>query len=295
MAGPVSLNFTSAPRLLPAYLRILLTRKPLMAAESVPRIEAILSSFRVDPRHLARYRAVCGERESEALPIGYPHVLATPVHLAMIASDAFPLSLMGVVHIANRIVLNRPLRIDDTGEIRAVLDGHRDTARGQELDLNTEVRVGGEVVWSETCTLLARRRGRRGPPRTGGTHRPGVALPPPETVRTQIFRVDSGTGRRYARVSGDFNPIHVADLAARWFGFKHAIAHGMWSLARCVAALGPEAISASCVLDAAFKLPIAFPARVILESWSSQDGLRFALRDSASERGHLDGCIRPNP
>ena len=295
MAGPVSLNFASAPGLLGAYLRILLTRKPLLAAESVPRIEATLSGFRVDRRHLARYRAICGERESEALPIAYPHVLATPVHLAMIASDAFPLSLMGVVHIANRIVLRRPLRIDDTGEIRAILDGHRDTPRGQELDLNTEVRVGGEVVWSETCTLLARRRGRRGPPRTGGAHGAGVAVPPPETVRTQIFAVDPGTGRRYARVSGDFNPIHVADLAARWFGFKHAIAHGMWSLARCVAALGPEAISPSCALDTAFKLPIAFPARVILESWSSPEGLRFALRDSASERGHLIGLIRPTP
>jgi len=70
MAGPVSLNFASAPAVLPAYLKILFTRKPLLAAESVPRIEAILSSFRVDPQHLARYRAICGERESGRVPDG---------------------------------------------------------------------------------------------------------------------------------------------------------------------------------------------------------------------------------
>src|SRR5437879_10398199 len=127
MAGPVSLNFASAPGLLGAYLRILLTRKPLLAAESVPRIEATLSGFRVDRRHLARYRAICGERESEALPIAYPHVLATSLHLAMLASDDFPLSLMGVVRIANWIVLISTLIMEDTSDRHPFLDTPTDT------------------------------------------------------------------------------------------------------------------------------------------------------------------------
>src|SRR4030081_3826321 len=157
MAGPVSLHFTSAPAIAPAYLKILLARTPALAPGPVPRSEAVLDRFAVDRRHLARYRKVCGDRDSAELPITYPHVLATPLHLAMIACEAFPVSLLGVVHTRNRIVQHRPLHIDDAGQIHAWLEGHRDTARGQELDLQTQVLVGGHSVWSETSTFLARR------------------------------------------------------------------------------------------------------------------------------------------
>ena len=44
-------------------------------------------------------------------------------------------------------------------------------------------------------------------------------------------------GRRYGAVSGDRNPIHLYPLTARLFGFRRAIAHGMWTKARCLAAL----------------------------------------------------------
>src|SRR4029077_11922996 len=129
-----SLHFGSPPAIAPAYLKILLARKPSFATDMAPRIEAVLERFSVNLRHLARYRNICGDRDSPELPVTYPHVLATPLHLAMIASDAFPLSLFGVVHLRNRIVQYRPLRVDDRGEIHAWLEGHRDTARGQELD-----------------------------------------------------------------------------------------------------------------------------------------------------------------
>jgi acyl dehydratase len=291
MAGPVCLHFTSAPAIAPAYLKILLARKPALATGTVPRIEAVLERFAVNRRHLARYRKVCGDRDSAQLPITYPHVMATPVHLAMIACEAFPVSLLGVVHTRNRIVQHRPLHVDDAGQIRAWLEGHRETARGQELDLQTEVRVGGETVWSETSTFLARQRGRSRSPRKGEAALPHLLVPPRQDVTTSTFVVAPGVGRQYARVSGDFNPIHIADVAARFFGFKRAIAHGMWSLARCAAEIGGPAFSRPCTLDVAFKRPIAFCARIVLESWMAEERVGFSLRDSQADRGHLLGSV----
>jgi acyl dehydratase len=291
MAGPVSLHFTSAPAIAPAYLKILLARKPAFATGTVPRIEAVLERFAVNRRHLARYRKVCGDRDSAQLPITYPHVMATPVHLAMIACEAFPVSLLGVVHTRNRIVQHRPLHVDDAGQIRAWLEGHRETARGQELDLQTEVRVGRETVWSETSTFLARQRGRSRSPRKREADLPHLQVPPRQDVTTSTFVVAPGVGRQYARVSGDFNPIHIADVAARFFGFKRAIAHGMWSLARCAAEIGGPVFSRPCTLDVAFKRPIAFCARIVLESWMAEERVGFSLRDSQADRGHLLGSV----
>ncbi|WP_257183194.1 MaoC family dehydratase [Corynebacterium cystitidis] len=42
-------------------------------------------------------------------------------------------------------------------------------------------------------------------------------------------------GRQYAKVTGDFNPIHLGAASAKLFGFKSAIAHGMWTHAWALA------------------------------------------------------------
>ena len=291
MNGPVSLHFTAAPAIAPAYLKILLARKPSFACGGVPRIEAVLDRFTINPRHLARYRSVCGDRDAKELPITYPHVLAAPLHLAMLACDAFPVSLLGVVHTRNRITQQRPLRTDDTGEIHSWMEGHRETARGQEIDLQTQLRVGGQPLWSEVSTLLARRAEGHRPPRTREGGLPQLDVPPRQDVSTSTFVVSPGVGRQYARVSGDFNPIHIMDVTARFFGFKRAIAHGMWSLARCAAEIGAPTFSRPCTLDVAFKRPISFRARTVLESWMADQRMGFSLRDSEIPRDHLLGTI----
>jgi hypothetical protein len=292
MGGPVSLHFSSPPRIIPAYARILLARKPAVLDGAMPRIEATLARFAIDPRHVARYRKVCGDRGSDALPITYPHILATPVHLAMIASEAFPISLLGVVHTRNRIVQHRPLHAHDTGSIRAWIEGFRESSRGQELALQTELAVGSELIWCETSTFLVRHRERRRPAaRSGDGSLPTVEVPPREVVATSAFVVNPHVGREYARISGDFNPIHIADLGARFFGLKRAIVHGMWSLARCTAEIDAATFSQPCTLDVAFRRPIAFRTAMVLESWMSDGRVGFSLREAQTDRGHLLGSV----
>jgi acyl dehydratase len=293
MAGSVSLHFTSAPAMAPSYLKILLARKSAYVTDTVPYFEAVLDRFAINRRHLRLYRKICGDRDDAQLPITYPHVLAAPIHLAMIASDAFPVSLLGVVHTRNRIMQKRPLHVDDAGQIRAWLEGHRETARGQEMDLQTEIRVDNEMVWSETSTFLARRHGKERAGRLRERSLPALEVPPRQDVTTSAIALSPGVGRQYARVSGDFNPIHIADLFARFFGFKRAIAHGMWSVARCTAEIGSSAFSQPCMLDVAFKRPISYCTRIVLESWIADRRVGFSLRDLHADRGHLLGSVTP--
>src|SRR5207253_10898170 len=101
----------------------------------------------------------------------------------------------------------------------------------------------------------------------------GGGLPP-----TAIWRVPASTGRRYAAVSGDVNPIHLNPLAARLFGFRRAIAHGMWLKARCVAALEgrlPDALTA--IVE--FKSPLLLPSTVGFASQSQGAGWMFRVAE----------------
>jgi acyl dehydratase len=297
-----SLNFTAPPSVMALYPRILSARKPAHVpdGQQVSRLEAHLAGIRIDAAHLARYREVCGIPAGSRLPIAYPHVLASPLHLALLSSDKFPVRLLGLVHVRNRIEQTRPLTTDEGGELATWIEGHRDLPRGQEFDLQTEWRAGSQVLWRETCTFLARRR--EGARADTGPAPPAAANPRVhQPVRTVSFRAPAGLGRRYGWISGDINPIHLADLTARAFGFRSAIAHGMWSLARCASELPVAQFDAAASLDVQFRQPVHLPAWVMLHSWASETldggtpGTAFELRDAQGERVHLSGRLQPEP
>jgi acyl dehydratase len=304
MASPFALSFRSPPSLLPAYARILFGRKSALVPDGVdvPRLEAMLTHIKPDRERVEAYRAVCGGAPSDHLPIAFPHVLATPIHLALLSKRVFPVRLMGLVHLRNHIEQHRPLRIDEAGSIRIWLEGHRDTDRGQEFDLHTQVEVDGRPAWSEICVFMARRLNRDASRPFGrisageGVPAPdaeAVAPPGPEGIRATAFEADRGIGWRYARVAGDFNPIHLADLGARLFGFNQAIAHGMWSMARCLAALEPSTFAVPSRIDVVFKRPVSIPAPLTLESWRTPGGSGFVLKGTGKGKTHLAGSVIP--
>lgn len=270
------LSFDRSPSLWSLYPRILTARKParLGAGGQVPRIDGALRGVRIDPTHLAKYRDLCGFRGDD-VPVTYPHVLASGLHLAMLSSPEFPVRLMGLVHVANRIEQRAPLPSTSSGELVAWLEGHRDTERGQEFDMHTEWRQGSEVPWRETMTFLA-----RGPKKTGKSTPEKAERPGPD--ETFYFDAPSDIGRRYGPLAGDVNPIHMWDTTAKLFGFKRAIAHGMWSLARCVSHMSSDGPR---TLDVQFKLPVLLPAKLVME----RRDVDFVLLDEKREKPHLTG------
>ena len=221
----------------------------------------------VDADHLAGYAHLCAFTLRDELPPTYPHVLAFPLHMELLARA--PLSAMGVVHVANRIVQHRPLRLGEALSLTARVEGFAPHRRGRTFDFVTEARVAGELVWQGFSTNLKRGPGDESVPR------PPVFEAPPVTAQ---WRVADDLGRRYASVSGDRNPIHLHALSARALGFPRAIAHGMWTKARCLASLRlPDAFA----VEVQFKQPVLLPSKV---TFGEQDD-RFAVH------GHLEGTL----
>lgn len=288
-----SLEFARAPAIWSMYPKIMASRKPAHVPEGgeVPRIEARLAKVGIDRKHLASYAQVCGAAPGATLPIAYPHVLAMPLHLAMLGAEAFPVKLFGLVHVHNRIAMRQPLSADEPAEIRAWIEGHRDTDRGQEFELHTEYLVHGESLWDETCTFLARRKSAGASKSLAGV-RGSDAAPDGVAVKSSSFRAPAGLGRKYGFISGDVNPIHMSDITARAFGFPRAIAHGMWSLGRLASEFDAAELGSGCELSVNFKLPIYMPSWVMLQRWPIENGTGFALRDAQGEKPHLVGTLK---
>jgi len=292
MQAKHSLEFARAPAIWSMYPGIVMSRKPALVPEGgeVPRIEAHLAKVVIDPKHLANYAAICAAAAGNTLPIAYPHVLAMPLHLAMLGAEAFPVKLFGLVHVQNRIAMRQPLSANEPAEIRAWIEGHRETERGQEFDLHTEYVACGEAIWDETCTFLARRK--PAPGTKPNIARNADGAPDATAVKSSSFRAPAGLGRRYGFISGDVNPIHMSDLTARAFGFPRAIAHGMWSLGRTASDFEAEQFNGGCELSVNFKLPIFMPSWLTLQRWSTENGTGFVLRDGQAEKPHLAGTLK---
>jgi acyl dehydratase len=255
----------------------------------VPDLTLRLKDVIVDPAKLAAYNRVCGFDQREVLPATYPHVLAFPLQLSLMTDPGFPFPAIGLVHIYNSITQHRPIRSADRLSISVSATPVEDHPAGKQFSLRSEARVGDELVWEEISTNLKRGEG------TGGAA-PGSEIPKAEDLpATATWTLPDDLGRRYGSVSGDMNPIHIHPLSARLFGFKSAIAHGMWTTARCLAALGPR-LSDAFTVEVAFKRPILLPGEVeFCEADEPGDAakVQFGVRDPRNGRSHLDGRISP--
>jgi hypothetical protein len=251
----------------------------------VPDLTLVLSDVEVERDRLAAYDRVCGFRLRDTLPATYPHMLAFPLQLALMTDPAFPVPAIGLVHIANRITQHRALRLGERLELKVSATPLEPHPRGRRFSLLTEVRSGGELVWEEVSTNL-----HRGGGSGDGAGEPEALRDATELPAAASWRLAGDLGRRYGGVSGDLNPIHVHPLSARLFGFPAAIAHGMWTKARCLAALGSQLPDAFTV-RVAFRAPIVLPATVIYAEQARAGGIDFGVRHAKKDRSHLDGAV----
>jgi hypothetical protein len=289
----VRLEFKTLPSTLAAYPRALFGKKPLLAPAGIemPAIEVCASRVSVSRGHVARYRAVCGIPEATFLPPAYLHVLAMPLHMKIFTAEAFPVKVLGLVHLRNVIRQQQAIPVGETVEVTAGFAERRETDSGQEYDIFTRVVSQGVQVWEEISTMLARRH-------TPGK-RPTIDRLPTDldaAERRRPIQVAGDTGRRYAFVSGDVNPIHLWDYTASRFGFKQVVAHGMWSLARTLGEVADALPSGAIQVDTQFKLPLYLPGDAVVTSWkrTDQNGpwLDLWLSDGRKGRPHLAMQVR---
>lgn len=238
----------------------------------------------LDAETVASYARLCGFGPGHGVPLTYPHILAFPLHMRIMLAPDFPFPVVGLVHLHNRIRQYAALNMGDQVTVLARTGRLLAHDRGQAFMLESAVVRDGLTAWrGESVYLRLGRPGRGDPaPAVGGA----VV---DEMIET--WSVPGDIGRRYARLSGDANPIHTSALAARLFGFRRAIAHGMWTKARAVAALMPRRSFDKAEVEVAFRAPLFLPGRARLHAGPDGRERHFELDDASGARTHLRGRL----
>lgn len=252
-------------------------------------------NVRSEVETLTSFQHLLGEPASDVLPAGFVHALAFPVAMSVLARDDFPLPLLGMIHLRNVIEQRMPIRFDEAVDITAGVQDLRGHRAGTQLDVVAEVRgsADGTLRWTGTSTYLAKGVYLPGTDKVAAGHAKEEFTPPNPTA---LWHLGVETGRSYAAVSGDYNPIHLSSLSAKALGMPRSIAHGMYLASRALADIGVPR-DESFRWDVSFEAPVYLPAKVALEIHNEEtdDGVwqrsGFVAWNPRSGRRHFSGQV----
>ena len=250
----------------------------------IPELSVDLKGIKTDEQLLKQYSRVCGFESKAHLPATFPHIMAFPLHMKLLTDSKFPLPLLGLVHLKNSITQYRPLNSNEIIDLSCSLSKERNTVIGTQFDIITKAMVAGKVVWEESSTILHR---------TKKTAAKGKKIHPslPSYTNTEAWVLSTKLGRQYAKVSSDFNLIHLYSWSAKIFGFDKAIIHGMWTKTRCIAALTDQLGDQPFNVDVDFKLPVFLPDTVKFNWQQEGKAINFQLLNKNQTKPHLKGGI----
>lgn len=297
----------SEPTLLsemPSLSKLYINAAAVAAKSKVVRSEPVVAlparavevrAVQADLAKVTEFAHLMGEPARDVLPSGYLHALVFPVAMSVMVQDDFPLPLLGMIHLRNQVEHQAPVLFTDELSVRAWardLVGHRS---GTQVQLVAEIHNadGTQLLWRGVSTYLAK-----------GVFLPGLDKPtaaasrvdfvPP--VPTAQWRLGVDTGRAYAAVSGDFNPIHLSVITAKALGLRRSIAHGMYAASRVLATV-PQSKPHSFSWDISFDSPMFLPATVSLEvlDHRTDDGVwlssEFTAWNARSARRYFSGTV----
>lgn len=275
------------PKIVSAMLPVVGKPASIGADAKIPDTVYRIENVRVDQAQLKAYCRTTGMQFGSQVPLTYLFVLQFPLVMSVLASSEFPMGAIGSVHVENKIERFREIGVDEPLTISTHAQNLREHRKGMLVDLVSEFHVGRELVARQTATFLKQQRtslsgGERGPA-------PKDLTPPPPD---RVARVDLGLIRQYAAASGDRNPIHMANLTAKAFGFNAAIAHGMWSAAAVLANVEAQ-LPAAVDYSVRFGKPILLPATLNMYTTKVDDGFDVSILNRRKGYPHLTATLRP--
>ena len=259
-----------------------LTPTPYIVRELPPRSRSLVKAY---VEHVGGDPAAY----QDTLP---PHLFPQwtfPVAAATL--EGLPYPLLKVVNGGCRLEMNRPLPNDEPLRVRArleevVIKGSRAVLH-QKIITDTPGAKDALVAHLYALVPSGEKRASSGSEKSSR-----AANRVPEDAREiAVWKLPADAGLDFAKLTGDFNPIHWVAPYARASGFKSTILHGFATLARAVEGLNREVCTEGKRLhtvDVKFTKPLVLPATVGLYVGPND---QFFVGDAPGKPAYMTGTF----
>jgi acyl dehydratase len=245
---------------LPPMNAALLIKALLKRRRPAPEDGRVATAYRIEGIDLAqveRYRHALGFSR-DAIPVTFYYLLTQRAHLATMLDRPFPFPIAGIIHAENELAEHvapdpaQPLTLHTTVTIAPP-----SSSGAVYCVFDTRATQGGHDVFTCVSKYLAVRGQRK-----QKTSRPQEEKPSLPEIAT--WHLAPSSGRQYAAVSSDWNPIHLWPWTARLMGLSTPIIHGMHTVGKACAALEAYAGQHVGFISARFKAPVPLPNQIHL-------------------------------
>ncbi len=287
----INTSFRSLPLVLAMYFKAGIKRNAKQI-KYLPELTLKVTGFEINPLHLQQYLETFDYENITLLPAPYLYLACNPIALYMVTLPEFPLSPIGMVHLGVHFEQPSELHLISGQNFDVVISitNQRDSIKGLVFDIETCFYASdGKLCIKITNTFLAR------------TVKNHSDAPVPDLYHwddqeTQYkqrfestFMLAGNAGRRYAKLSGDYNPIHLSRWSAALFGFKRPIIHGIYIVSKAYAQLSKQ--YGVLPLDGVFQFrsPLYLPGQAELTLQSKAD--YGSVLVSSADKTHLQGRV----
>ncbi len=250
------------------------------------KFSSSFNNIKLDPKKIDLFKEICGyPQNTDTVPMLFLQSLFIGQFGKYITSKFFPLRPLGLIHTKQEIFQTRSIKKNEILNTKLSLDKITKDSKGLEFTFLLEISSKDELVWKGITTTLLKSKYYK--------KKKKHDLAPQNITPFSIIDAPKNIGREYAKVSGDYNPHHLSAFSAKLFGFKRAIAHGMWTLARSVAEMEKQYSSDELVsIDISFKRPVFLPGTMDLTAKRNNNIIAFELRDNISKIPHIAGEVQ---
>lgn len=233
---------------------------------------------------LAAYNRHCGY-PTGSFPLAYLYVLANGTQLALLNDPRCPYSAAGLVHRSVSIAWDSAAPKASPGRVRVqatLTDMGTSQDGGRNIQISCEIAdESGILIGDIVSGFRVRGKGSK-----KATKSP--LSTPASSGDTETIRFESGRGVAYAKLSGDWNPIHLSRLTARLFGFRRPVVHGLDMLSSVAAR---SAVANPRRIEARFRRPVLLPATTRIIRGGSPQEASFSLASMDNSVVHMEGTL----
>lgn len=254
--------------------------------KTVPDLPVYVSeALRPDAQRLEAFNRMFGY-PGTYVPSTYWHTRLFGVRIALAARREFPFPLPGMVHFTDTIRQHETVWPTDVLRMECRLGRFLRHEKGTAFETLTYLYRGNRLVWEENTVNLY-----LGSIHIGEAEYTGHEFPELQHPYEDRLRIPGNMGRKYARICGDYNPIHISSLGAKLFGFKRKLMHGWYGLNQ-ILAQHPNEMAAPHEVYAAFKKPLFIPGQVLLKQEKKASEIRFEIVHAREGYPNLKGYLK---
>lgn len=242
----------------------------------------VMEYVKPDLKKLEAFKKMFGYT-SEYVPSTYWHTRFLGIRILLASDPKFPFPLPGMVHLTDTIRQYHNILPTDVLWMECYLGDFLAHEKGTAFETITKLYRDDVLVWEENTVNLY-----IGKSKLGDKEYNSYEFPKLQQPKEEKLYIPTNMGRKYAKISGDFNPIHVSVIGAKLFGFKKSLMHGWYGLNKILAQNQPIMLEKH-ELFVAFKKPLFLPGNVILKQQEIEKGIQFEVVNAKEGYPNLKG------